>query len=164
LGPAVERTIHALDNEQPITFLRPLAEDFVNQIYPQRVTAIGLVTFAGMALLLAAAGVFSTTAYSVRQRTREFGIRLALGAHSRQILACVLWRALKIAGAGCCLGLAAAVALNRLLGSVLFEVQPADPVAFGLVAVILGAVAVAAGLLPAREATRVDPMRALRSE
>jgi len=164
LGPAVEHTIHALDNEQPITFLRPLAEDFVSQIYPQRVTAIGLVTFAGMALLLAAAGVFSTTAYSVRQRTREFGIRLALGAQSRQILGSVLWRALKIAGAGCCFGLAAAVALNRLLGSILFEVQPADPIAFGLVAAILGAVAVAAGLAPAREATRVDPVKALRSE
>lgn len=100
----------------------------------------------------------------MRQRTRKFGIRLALGAQSRQILAGVLWRALKIAGCDCCFGLAAAVALNRLLGSILYEVQPADPSAFGLVAAILGAVAVAAGLLPGWEATRVDPVKALRSE
>jgi ABC-type lipoprotein release transport system permease subunit len=107
LGSAVERVIRGIDKEQPITFLRPLSDDFVNQIYPQRVTSIGLVTFAGMALLLAAAGVFSTTAYSVRQRTREFGIRLALGAQPRAILARVVWESTRIAGIGCCLGLGA---------------------------------------------------------
>jgi predicted permease len=164
LGSAVERVIRGVDKEQPITFMRPLADDFVNQIYPQRVTSIGLVTFAGMALLLAAAGVFSTTAYSVRQRTREFGIRLALGAQPRQILAGVVWQSIRIAGIGCCLGLGAALALNRLLASILFEVQPADAVAFGVVVAILGAVALAACWLPAREATRVDPVKALRSE
>jgi putative ABC transport system permease protein len=164
LGSAIERVIRGIDKEQPITFLRPLAEDFVNQIYPQRVTSIGLVTFAGMALILAAAGVFSTTAYSVRQRTREFGIRLALGAQPRAILTGVIWESIRIAGVGCCLGLAAALALNRLLGAILFEVEPADPVAFGMVIAILAAVALAACLLPAREATRVDPVKALRSE
>jgi putative ABC transport system permease protein len=74
-----------------------------------------------------AAGVFSTTAYSVRQRTREFGIRLALGAQPRAILAGVMWESIRIAGVGCCLGLAAALALNRLLTSILFEVQPTNP-------------------------------------
>jgi putative ABC transport system permease protein len=164
LGSAVERVIRGIDKEQPITFLRPLADDFVNQIYPQRVTSIGLVTFAGMALILAAAGVFSTTAYSVRQRTREFGIRLALGAQPSAILAGVVWESITIAGIGCCLGLAAALALNRLLSSILFETQPADAAAFSLVIAILGAVALAACLLPAREATRVDPVKALRAE
>jgi len=164
LGSAVERVIRGLDKQQPITFMRPLAEDFVNQIYPQRVTSIGLVTFAGMALLLAAAGVFSTTAYSVRQRTREFGIRLALGAQPRQLLAGVVWQSIRIAGVGCCLGLGAALALNRVLGSILFEVQPADPAALGVVIAILGAVALAACWFPAREATRVDPAKALRAE
>jgi predicted permease len=163
-GSAIERVIRGIDKEQPITFLRPLADDFANQIYPQRVTSIGLVTFAGMALILAAAGVFSTTAYSVRQRTREFGIRLALGAQPRAILTGVIWESIRIAGVGCCLGLAAALALNRLLGAILFEVEPADPVAFGMVIAILAAVALAACLLPAREATRVDPVKALRSE
>jgi putative ABC transport system permease protein len=164
LGSVIEHAVHSIDKEQPVTFLRPLADDFMDQIYPQRVTSIGLVTFAGMALLLAAAGVFSTTAYSVRQRTREFGIRLALGAQPRQILVGVAWQSIKIAAVGCGLGLGAAVILNRLLSSILFEVQSADPVAFGLVAAILVAVAFAACWLPAREATRVDPVKALRAE
>jgi hypothetical protein len=164
LGSAVERVIRGIDKEQPITFLRPLDDDFVDQIYPQRVTSIGLGTFAGMALLLAAAGVFSTTMYSVRQRTREFGIRLALGAQPHAILLGVVWQSIRIAAVGCCLGLGAALGLNRLLGSILFEVQPADPAALGIVVAILGAVAFAACWLPAREATRVDPVKALRSE
>ena len=164
LGSAIERVIHGADKDQPITFLRPLADDFVNQIYPQRVASIGLGTFAGMALILAAAGVFSTTAYSVRRRAREFGIRLALGATPRRILVAVVWQSIGIAATGCCLGLGAALALNRLLESVLFEVQPADPAAFVAVAAILAAVALAACWLPAREATRVDPVKALRSE
>jgi putative ABC transport system permease protein len=164
LGSAVERAVHSVDKEQPITFLRPLADDFVDQIYPQRVTSIGLTTFAGMALLLAAAGVFSTTAYSVRQRTREFGIRMALGGQPRQIVAGVVWQSMRITGVGCCLGLGAALTLNRLLSSVLFEAQAADPVAFSAVAAILGAVTFTACWLPAREATRVDPVKALRAE
>jgi putative ABC transport system permease protein len=163
-GSAVERVIRGIDKEQPITFLRLLDDDFVDQIYPQRVTSIGLVTFAGMALLLAAAGVFSTTMYSVRQRTREFGIRLALGAQPHAILLGVVWQSIRIAAVGCCLGLGAALALNRLLGSILFEVEAADPAALGIVVAILGAVALAACWLPAREATRVDPVKALRSQ
>ena len=116
--------------------------------------SIGLVTFAGMALLLSAAGVFSTTMYSVRQRTREFGIRL-LGAQSHAILLGVVWQSIRSAAIGCCLGLGAALALNRLLGSILFEAQPADPAALGIVVGILGVVALAACWLRTREATRV---------
>jgi putative ABC transport system permease protein len=156
--------VHSVDKEQPITFLRPLSDDFVDQIYPQRVTSIGLVTFAGMALLLAAAGVFSTTPYSVRQRTREFGVRLALGGQPHQIVAGVVWQSMRITGVGCCLGLGAALTLNRVLSSILFEAQATDPVAFGGVAAILGAVTFTACWLPAREATRVDPVKALRAE
>ena len=104
----MQHAIHALDAGQPITFLRPLADDFVDQIYPQRVSSIGLVAFSGIALLLAAFGVFSATAYSVRQRTKEFGIRMALGALPRRILAGVVWNAAKVTGVGCAAGLGAA--------------------------------------------------------
>ncbi|MEX2263717.1 MAG: ABC transporter permease [Bryobacteraceae bacterium] len=164
LGPAVERAIHAIDPEQPVTFLRALEEDFIDQIYAQRVSAIGLAAFAGAALLLAATGVFSTAAYSVRRRNREFGIRLALGALPYQILVSVVWHGIKFAALGSLIGIGVAVAANRLLASILFEVQPADPEAFGVVVAILAAVAVSACFLAAREATRIDPARTLRQE
>ena len=89
---------------------------------------------------------------------------MALGAQPHAILLGVVWKSIKIAAVGCCLGLGAALRLNRLLGSILFEVQPADPAALGIVVAILGAVAFAACWLPAREATRVDPVKALRSQ
>jgi len=143
---------------------RTIDEDFIDQIYVQRVSAIGLLSFSSLALFLAAAGVFGLTSYVVRRRTQEFGIRLALGARPTQIVTTVIWRAIRITTLGCLTGLVAAFALNRLLVSLLFQVSPADPWTFVFVSVLLTSVAICAAWLAARQASRLDPAREIRIE
>src|SRR5207253_2088811 len=118
--------------------------------------------FAAVALLLAAAGIYGVLAAQVAERTREIGVRNALGAAPRDIVRLVLGRAARLAGAGIALGTLGAVAIGRVLGGLLFGVSPLDPVTLGGVAVLLAAVALAACLAPARRAVRVAPMVALR--
>jgi len=120
--------------------------------------------FAMLALLLAAVGIFGVLAYSVGQRAREFGIRVALGARSHDVLRLVLSGALKMTGAGVAIGLLAAALLTRLLGTLLFGVQPTDPATFAGTAALLGVCALLACALPAWRATRVDPALTLRQE
>jgi putative ABC transport system permease protein len=123
-----------------------------------------LAIFAGAALLLAAVGIYGVIAYSVTQRTHEIGIRLALGAQRADVLRMVVGQAAGLAGAGIFLGAAGAILLTRLMTDLLFEVKPFDPLTFGVVAGILGSVALFASYLPARRATRVDPVISLRAE
>src|SRR5262249_19507051 len=123
-----------------------------------------LGTFAGLALLLAVVGIYGVVAYSVGQRTHEFGIRMALGAQPRQVLAMVVGQGLKTLAAGLGLGLAAAFALTRLMASLLYGIRPSDALTFALMAAILSVVAMLATYLPARRAAAVDPMVALRCE
>jgi putative ABC transport system permease protein len=123
-----------------------------------------LGTFAMVALLIASVGVYGVMAYSVNQRAHEFGIRMALGAERRDVLRMVLRQALLLSGLGALAGAIGAFALTRWLGDMLYEVDPANPVTLGTVVVILVIVAIAASLAPARRATRVDPMVALRHE
>jgi len=120
--------------------------------------------FAGSSLFLAMVGIYGVIAWTVRQRTREIGVRMALGAQSSAVLALVLRRGLKLAGAGIVLGLIGAMVLTRLLRSLLFGVGPADPLTFVAVPLLLVFVALLACWLPARRAANVDPMEALRSE
>jgi putative ABC transport system permease protein len=123
-----------------------------------------LSIFAGLALVLSAIGIYGVMAYNVAQRTREIGIRLALGAARQDVLTMVLLGAAKLAAFGVLIGLAGALGLNYLLRSQLFGVSPADPSTYFAVALLLALVALAASYLPARRATRVDPLVALRYE
>jgi ABC-type antimicrobial peptide transport system permease subunit len=123
-----------------------------------------LTLFAGVSLALAAVGVYGVISYSVAQRTRELGIRIALGAQSRAVLRLVLRRVLLLAAGGVLLGLAGAAALTRFLAGFLFGVGATDPATFAGVSLLLAVVAVVASTVPALRATRVDPLAALRCE
>jgi putative ABC transport system permease protein len=123
-----------------------------------------LGVFATLALLLALVGTYGLLAYSVAQRTHEIGVRMALGASRKAVLWLVLRRTLLLAGAGVAIGTAGALATTRVLAAFLFRTEPTDPVTFASVALTIMTAAVAAGLIPARRATRVDPLVALRHE
>src|SRR5206468_3435939 len=120
--------------------------------------------FAGSSLLLAMMGIYGVIAWTVRQRTREIGVRMALGAQRSAVLSLLLRNGLKLAGAGIVLGLGGAMVLSRLLSSLLFGVGPTDPVAFATAPLLLVAAVLLACWLPARQAARMDPMEALRCE
>jgi ABC-type transport system, involved in lipoprotein release, permease component len=136
----------------------------VNSTAARRLMLVLLSVFAGTALLLAALGLAGVMAYAVACRTREFGIRLALGATRAEILRLVLSRGAMLTGAGALIGLAGAFVPMRLLRAWLFETEPSDPLTFVAVTLILAAVSVGAAVIPARRAAKVDPMVALRAE
>jgi ABC-type antimicrobial peptide transport system permease subunit len=129
-----------------------------------RFSAVLLNWLSGLALLLAAIGIYGVLAYSVARRTGEFGIRLALGAQARDILTLVIGQGLRLVVVGLVLGLTASFALTRLIAGLLFEVSPTDPLSFAGIVLLLMAIALFACWLPARRATKVDPMVALRHE
>lgn len=164
LANAVVAQVRALDPDQPVADLRPYDEWLGGAVARRRFSLLLLGGFAALALALTTIGLYGTTAYGVVQRVREFGIRLALGASRRDVLWGVLRQALVVIGAGVVAGLIGAVALSRLMSTLLFEVSPTDPGVFVAIAVLLLLVGAVAGFLPARRATRVDPMVAIRSE
>jgi putative ABC transport system permease protein len=161
---AVRARIHDLDPELPLSNIRTMDEWVSNNAAQPRLNATLLGTFAGVALLIAAIGVYGVLAYSVNQRTREIGLRMALGAQQSGVLRWIVGQGMMVAFAGIAIGLAGAFALSRLLASLLFGIQPRDPITFGAVAAVLCAVAFTACLLPAIRASRVDPIVALRDE
>jgi putative ABC transport system permease protein len=134
------------------------------QVAKDKFVLILMAVFAGVALSLAAVGIYGVLSYSVNQRVHEIGIRIALGARAAQVRGIVVGQAALVAGFGMAAGLAGAFGLSRFMQSLLFEVTVTDPVVFGGVAVVLSAVAVVAGYIPARRATKIDPMVALRRE
>ncbi len=164
LAPAAVRVVRDIDPQLPVSAVRPLDEVFSESIARPRLTAVAMSVFAAAALLLAALGVYGIVAYSVSQRTREFGIRVALGAKPGQIIGMVVGQNLRVVAAGLILGLACAVPATRLLRGLLFQVGPNDPTTFAAIAVTLTLVAVVASYLPARRGTHVDPVVTLKSE
>jgi putative ABC transport system permease protein len=164
LERAVRNMFDTLDSGSPVYHVKPL-EAYYSERLANRTFALALLGLLGaLAVTLAAVGIYGVISYSVAQRTREVGIRMALGAGRRDVLSLFLRQAMPIIGAGLGIGLAASWLLARLLGSLLFEVAPADPATSIAVATMLGSVALAATLLPARRAATVDPMAALRRE
>ena len=162
--PAVSRIVRAVDRNAGIESILPMEHLVASNIARQRFYAVLLSVFAGIAGILAAIGVYGVLAYAVVQRTREIGIRMALGAQRAQVLALVLRHGLTLAALGIALGLGGAVATTRLLQGMLFGITPLDPLTFAAVSLLFGLVATLASYLPARRATTVDPMIALRSE
>jgi putative ABC transport system permease protein len=164
LAKGVVEQVRALDPEQPVADLKSYDEWLGGAVARRRFSLLLLGGFAGLALVLTVIGLYGTTAYGVVRRTREFGIRLALGAAGRQVLWEVLRGALLVVAVGLVAGLAGAAALTRLLSTLLYQVSATDPAVFAGIAAVLLLVGAAAGYLPARRATKVDPMVAIRSE
>ncbi|MDQ5837189.1 MAG: ABC transporter permease [Acidobacteriota bacterium] len=164
LAAAMRREIRAVDEELPVYDVRPMTELVASSLAQRRFSTWALAVFAAAALLLAGVGLYGVISYSVTQRTYEIGVRVALGARAGDIRKLVVRQGLALAGAGVLLGLFAALALTRVLAGLLYGVSAADPLTFAGVALLLLAVAFAACLVPARRATRVDPMVALRHE
>jgi ABC-type antimicrobial peptide transport system permease subunit len=156
--------VRAVDPEQPIYGVRTMEQELAREIAPRRFSATLLGSFAALALLLAGTGLYALIAYLVAQRTRELGIRVALGAGRGAVLRLVLREGVVLVLAGVALGLAGAFALTRVVASLLFGVTTTDPATFVVVPLALAAVALLASWVPARRAAGVDPMVALRAE
>ena len=164
LAPAVRAAVARVDKEQPVRRVVTLANIASEATARYRFRAVMVATFAGLALLLAMVGVFGVLAYSVQQRTREFGVRIALGATTGDVLGLVFGGAARVIGAGIVIGLALSLAFAQGVSTFLFGVQPRDPVTFMAVPIVLTITAVAAALAPAVRAARVDPVVTFRSE
>ncbi len=161
---AIRRAILSVDSEQPVANVRTMDQVVQDTLVVRRLSTWLLGSFAGLALLLASVGIYGLVSYSVTQRTREIGLRMALGASPAEILRGVVRRALVVSLAGAAIGLPAAFAVARLIRGLLFGVTATDPVAFTAAAVLLAVVAAVATLIPARRALRIDPTVALRYE
>jgi predicted permease len=164
LLPALRAAVREVDRDLPLADVRTLEARVDASVGPRRLSALLLGGFATLALVMACLGLYGVMAYAVAQRTREMGVRLALGAARGNVLGLVLRQGLTLALAGGAVGLAGALALSRLLQSQLYEVRAADPATLAGVVLLLGAVAFVAALVPARRATRVDPAVALRGD
>jgi putative ABC transport system permease protein len=164
IGQAVRAVVHDADPIAGIDAMTPLEQLKSTSIAQPRFYAVMLGIFAALAGVLAAVGIYGVLAYAVLQRTPEIGVRMALGAQPRAVLALVLRRGLLLTGIGLTLGLAGAAALSRVLKTLLFGLTPLDPLTYVVVAAVFTAIATLAAYLPARRATRVDPVVALRCE
>ena len=162
--PAVKAAIARIDKDQPLTRVRTMEEVAAESTSQPRFRAELVGMFAALALMLAAVGIFGVLAFSVGQRAREFGIRVALGARTRDVLRLVLGGALEMTAAGVAIGLVAAAVLTRFLGTLLFAVKPTDPVTFVVTAAVVASAALVACAVPAWRATRVDPAVTLRED
>ncbi|MGH9445661.1 MAG: ABC transporter permease [Terriglobia bacterium] len=164
VATAVRKAVASIDRQQPVYSVKTMEEYVSESVSDRRFAVFLLAMFAALALILAAVGIYGVISYSVSQRSHEIGIRMALGAQRRGILRMVLWQGVWLTLAGAGAGIALALGLTRLMASLLYGVKPADPITFVIVSLLLIGVALLASYIPARRATKVDPMEALRHE
>jgi predicted permease len=164
LSRSIQEELHAVDPSVASGHVRTMEQVRSTAVAMRQFNMTLLLLFAVLAAALAALGIYGVMAYNVKQRTREIGVRMAFGAQRSDVLGMIYREALLLAGVGIVIGAAGAFALNRLLASYLYEVKPGDPVAFLATVILLGAVTMLASAIPARRATKIDPMVALRYE
>jgi len=164
LTSTVRSSLVAIDPQQPVYAIEPLEKLIEGSVAPRKFVMSLIGSLAFVALALALVGIYSVISFSVSERTREIGIRMALGAKRRDVLRMILSQGMRVSAVGIVMGLAIALGLTRLLRTLLFEVSATDPITFGLVAMTMSLIALMACYLPARRATRVDPLVALRDE
>jgi predicted permease len=161
---SARNTIRSIDPGAPIYDIRPLSQVLSDAVSAPRFTAILVALFSAIALAMASVGLYGVIRYSVNQRVREIGVRVALGAGRGEIIRLILGKGLMLTTIGIAIGLMGAIGLTRLIRTQLYNVSPTDPLTLLMVALLLAAISMAASLLPAYRATRVDPVRALRQE
>jgi putative ABC transport system permease protein len=164
MAATVRNAVWQIDKDQPVSNIQTMEEILADSIARQRFSMLLLAIFAGVALVLAAVGIYGVMSYSVAQRTHEIGIRMALGAQTGSVLKLAVGYGMKLVGIGIVIGLIAAFALTRVMSTLLFGVTATDPATFTLISLLLICVAAIASYVPARRATKVDPMIALRYE
>jgi putative ABC transport system permease protein len=161
---AARGAVQSVDQEQPVYNIMTMSDRLAAQGAQTRFRTLLFSIFAALAVALAGIGIYGVMAAAVAQRTREIGIRMSLGAQAADVFRLIIGQGLKLILIGVALGLAGALALTRLLADLLFDVKPTDPITFAIIPLLLMAVALLASYLPARRATKVDPITALRSE
>jgi putative ABC transport system permease protein len=164
LGEAVRREIASIDKNQPVTGVRTMSESVARSVMSQRFSALLVAIFAGLALALAMIGVYGVMSFSVGGRTREIGIRMALGAQGADVMRMIVGQGMWLVVAGIIVGLAASFAATRLMAGLLYGISTTDPLVFFIIPALLAGVALLACYLPARRATKINPMEALRYE
>jgi ABC-type antimicrobial peptide transport system permease subunit len=161
---ALRSEIASLDPDQPVTGLQTLDSAVASTLQQRRLSTWLLSLFSAGALLLALLGIYAMLAYSVAQRTREIGVRMALGARAGGVVGLVIWQGMRLAGLGVVLGVAFALLLGRVIAGLLYGIPPHDPATFAAVVALLLGAALLACFIPARRASRVDPLIALKAE
>jgi len=164
LAPAVQKQVWELNKQVATTRIKSMEQLLSESVAGPRFRTVLLALFAGLALVLAGIGIYGVMSYAVAQRTHEIGIRMALGAQAHDLLGLVVIKGMRLALIGVVIGLGGALALTRLMKTLLFNVSPTDSLTFVFIAILLMVVAFLACWIPARRATKVDPMIALRCE
>ena len=160
----IRKAISAFDKDLAVSRVQTMTKIMDDSVAGPRFNMMLLAVFAGVAMVLAAVGIYGILSYAVAQRTHEIGVRMALGARAMDVLKLVVGQGLKLTLAGVAIGLGAAFAITRVMESLLYEVSATDPLTFAVIALLLAGVALVASFIPARRATKVDPMVALRYE